>query len=367
MTKDPLRVWACGCSHVAADMRNIGRESLGSAIRQSETGDGIPDLAFDWDISVNLGDFSAAFGLPTAEEGHEIVRQFGELTRHPRESVYTLCGNHDRNAPDEAPGDWFRTFIDPLGENTAISGVDRDRYRYPIHGDWERYWFEVGNIRFLMMSDVNAGAQPVGRGELGGNPGGVVSNETFDWWVDQVEANHRDKIIVTAHHYVLKETTVASGQWEGMSRNANGDWQTEYHGYYADGTPEAASYLCWVGDDRDSGRFESWLDDHPGTVDLWLGAHTHTNPDDAHGGKTHIERRYGGCVFVNVAALTRSFVKHHAMPMSRLLTFQPESDEAQIDCYMHTDEYQPIGLYQDKSTTIQLSKPFSGVETKFRG
>ena len=96
-------VWASGCSHVIADHKN-GRDSLGDAIRQSEgtSSDGAP--AFEWDIGLNLGDFSAACGLPTEEEGREIVRQVRALSMHPREAVYTICGNHDRNAPDEEPG-----------------------------------------------------------------------------------------------------------------------------------------------------------------------------------------------------------------------------------------------------------------------
>ena len=48
-----LRVWACGCSHVAAD-KAAGRKSLADAIRQSETGNGNPDLAFDRDVCLNL-------------------------------------------------------------------------------------------------------------------------------------------------------------------------------------------------------------------------------------------------------------------------------------------------------------------------
>ena len=352
-----LRVWACGCSHVIAD-KAVGRESLADAIRQSETGNGNPELAFDWDICLNLGDFSAAFGLPTGEEGKEIVRQFGALTRHRREDVYTLCGNHDRNALDEPPGQWFRKYIDPFGENTAVSGVDRNRYRYPVHGDWERYRFDVGNVRFLMMSDVNESSQHAGRGRLGGNPGGVVSRETFDWWVDQVESSHCDRIVVTAHHYVLKETTVASGEWEGMTRDRDGSWRSEYHGYYAEGTPQGASYLYWVAGRPDGGAFESWLEAHPGTVDLWLGAHTHTDPDDTRGGKSHIETRYGGTTFVNVAALTRHFVKDHAMPISRLLIFEDGSDLLRVGCYMHTDEYRPRGFYEEKERTIRLTKAF---------
>ncbi|MGI9430089.1 MAG: hypothetical protein ACR2NM_15625 [Bythopirellula sp.] len=152
-------------------------------------------------------------------------------------------------------------------------------------GAFERYRFDVGNIRFLMMSDVNEKSQAKGRGELGGDPGGVVTQETFDWWVDQVEDNHRDKIIVSAHHYLLRDTTVATGEWEGMKRDRNGRWETDYHGFYAEGTPQAASYLYWVGGLGGEGQFERWLDDNPGKVDFWLGGHTHTNPDDRHGGK----------------------------------------------------------------------------------
>ena len=350
-------VWANGCSHVMADHKN-GRESLGDAIRQSEgtSEDGAPP--FDWDICLNLGDFSAAFGLPTEEEGREIVRQFKTLSMHPREAFYTICGNHDRNAPDEEPGFWFRKWIDPMGESSDLSGVHCEQYPYPVNGTWERYWFDVGNIRFLMMSDVNELSQAKGRGELRGNPGGVVSKDTFDWWVDQVESNRDDKIIVTAHHYVLKETTVASGEWEGMTKTVDGSWKTEYHGYYPEGTPNGASYLYWVSGQEDSGRFEQWLEKNPGSVDLWLGAHTHTNPDDTHGGKSHVEERYGGTTFVNVAALTRHFVKTHAMPISRILNFENGQDTVNVQCYMHTDEYRPIGIYKDKDTKVKLKKPF---------
>lgn len=349
MSKSKLNIWASGCAHVSADLAE-GRASLGDAIQQAERD-------FDWDIAINVGDFSAAFGLPTEEEGRAITRQFGALQTHRREDIYTICGNHDRNAPDEPVARWFRKWIDPMGEHTATSGVDVRRYRYPPTGTFERYHFEIGNIRFLMMSDMNEASQPLGRGVLGGNPGGVVTRDTFDWWVDQVETHHHDKIIVTAHHYLLRDTTVATGAWEGMKRDAAGNWTTDYHGYYEQGTPHAASYLYWVGGAAGDGAFETWLTANPGTVDFWLGGHTHTNPDDRHGGKGHIETGHGGVTFVNVSALTRWFVKDHAMPHSRLFTFQDGSDQAQIRCYMHSDEYRDQGFYADKQRQIQLTKP----------
>lgn len=350
MTGSTLKIWACGCPHVSADKKR-GRESLAEAIRQAERD-------FDWDIGLNVGDFSAAFGLPTDEEGAEIIRQFGALQRHRREDIYTICGNHDRNAPDQPEAMWFRRWIDPMGEHTESSGVDKSRYRFAPEGTFERYHFDAGNIRFLMMSDVNEASQPKGRGELGGNPGGVVTRETFDWWVEQVERNHRDKIIITAHHYLLKDTTVATGDWEGMTRDDSGEWTADYHGYYRDGTPHAASYLYWVGGSAGGGEFETWLEDNPGKVDFWLGGHTHTNPDDCHGGKSHVETRHGGVTFVNVSALTRWFVHPHAMPHSRVFTFTDGSDSAEIDCYMHSDEYRDQGFYPEKQCQIQLTKPF---------
>jgi hypothetical protein len=126
-------------------------------------------------------------------------------------------------------------------------------------------------VLFLMMGDRNDGGPPVGRGTRGGYPAGAVTLETFEWWVDQVESN-QDKIIISAHHHMLKETTVASGEWEGVN---NG-----YHGRFEDGAPIGASYLYFVSGEPDSGRFEGYLAEHPGAIDLWLGGHTHTNPDD---------------------------------------------------------------------------------------
>ncbi len=353
-----FHLWANGCAHVIHD-KSKGRESLADALRQSERGDAGGAPPFDWDICINIGDYSAAFGPPNDEEGAEIVRQFGAMTDHRREQVYSICGNHDRNPLGEPEGHWFRKWIDPMGENTPTSGVDRSAYPFPVHGTWERYWFDIGNIRFLMMSDVNEQSQELGRGPLGGNPGGVVSGETFDWWVDMVERSRGDRIVATVHHYVLKDTTVASGEWEGMKKGPDGAWRTDYHGYYARGTPNGASYLYWVGGAPDSGRFERYLEDHPGSVDLWFGGHTHTDPDDERGGKSHVETRYGGTTFINAAALTRFFVEDHAMPHSRVLTFAPGSREVRVRCYMHTDEHRPVGWYDAKERTISLTRPFS--------
>jgi hypothetical protein len=349
---DHLSLWTFGDAHVGTDLTH-GRRSLAESIGHSERGSEAGGPAFDWDLAIDLGDMSGGQDPPEDDEGRELVRQFSEsLREHSREQVYSLGGNHDRNAPHEPSGWWWERWVDPLGDHSELSGVDRANRPYAIEGTWERYSFQVGNMLFLMMSDINEPTQEVGRGELGGNPGGVVSGETFRWWVDMVESN-QDKIIVSAHHYMLKNTTVASGPWEGV-RQVDGKWVSHYHGYKERGTPGGASYLYWVDSVPDAEAFESYLADHPGAIDVWLGAHTHTHPDDTHGDKSHIEKKWG-VWFVNAGALT----KHHGttcMPMSRV--WEIDGDTARVRCYLHTSDHAPEGWYPPAERTLTLSKPF---------
>src|SRR5262245_41568540 len=350
-----FQVWVFSDAHIGTDREN-GRESLATALRQSEGASG-----FHWDIALDLGDVSGAQGNPKDPEGAEIVRQFGVLRQHHREDIYDLSGNHDRSGLDEPQAWWWRKWIDPTGEHTEFSGVNATKRPFPTEGTWERYSFRVGNLLFLMMSDINEPSQKIGRGTLGGNPGGVVSGETFRWWKKMVDAN-RSSIIISAHHYMLKDTTVASGECEGMRRGKDGSWQRWYHGYYPQGTPQGASYLYWVDSKRDSHVFEDFLAAKPGRVTLWLGAHTHTTPDDTFGGKSHVETRWG-TTFLNAAELTRYHgTPENQVPRSWLLTFTEGSDEVTARCYLHGDEYAPQGWYDKVRRVIKLGRPFRPAE-----
>lgn len=349
-TSNRLDVWAFADAHVGADLRH-GRTSLADAIRQTEEG-------FHWDLAVDCGDMSGAQGVPDDDEGREVVRQFGSLVRHRREDVYSLSGNHDRSPVTERPGNWWRTWVDPMGEHPDTSRVDSSLRRHPVDGTWERYSFRVGNVLFLMMSDINSPTQALGRDVVHGNPGGAVSGDTFEWWVRMVEAN-QDKIIVSAHHYVLRETTVASGDWEGFRKDAAGQWRSHYHGYKPQADPIGASHLHWVDGKPAVRSFERYLADHPGAVDVWLGAHTHTHPDDTYGGRSHVETKWG-VHFVNVAALTlhHNTPENHATPMSRLLSF--DGDALDVRCWLHTDHHAPRGWYEPVRRSLRLAKAYRG-------
>jgi len=356
MSEKSFRLWASGCCHVGTDLRAAQRESLVDSIRQSEQGGEEGGPAFDWDVGVHLGDFSGTQTPPDDAEGQEVVRQFGALAKHKREDFYCVVGNHDASGMDEPCQWWFRKWIDPTGENTAFSGVDPSRRTYPVEGTWEHYSFRVANVLFLMMADRNDGGPPVGRGVKGGYPAGAVSGETFDWWRQMLEDN-RDSIIISAHHHMLKETTVASGPSEGFKFDDAGERTNVYHGYFEDGAPEGASYLYFVDGKPDAQAFEGYLAEHPGAMDIWLGGHTHTNPDDTCGGRTHVERKWD-VNFINVAALSLRHGKEN-IPMSRLLTFTEGSDEVKVQCYMHTSHYAPQGWHAKAGRTIRIGKAFA--------
>lgn len=354
-----FHVWAAGDSHVGTDIKH-GIRSLERAIGQSE-GRGGP--AFPWDVMIDIGDLSGNQGAPADDEGQLAAEQYANaLQKHQRSQIYNVAGNHDATfADDPNPQWWFKKYGDPLGEHTAVSGVDSKKRPWGVHGQWDRYSFQFGNVIVLMMSDRNDGGPPVGRGEKGGYPAGAVTRETFDWWVQQVEAN-QDKVIISVHHHMLKETTVGSGEWDGFhidQRDQYGRPIPHYHGYFGDGGPMGSGYLYWVDGNPDAQAFERYLAANPGAIDLWIGGHTHSFPDDVKNGRSHIERKWD-VTFLNCAAMTsfHNSMKHGPVPMSRPLTFTDSSDELDIRCYMHTDEYQPIGFYEKARRKVKLRKKF---------
>src|SRR4030095_6263272 len=93
------RWWVFSEAHVGTDKAQ-GRDSLATALRQSESASG-----FEWDVALDLGDMSGMQDTPQDAEGQEIVRQFSVLTRHRREQIYDLSGNHDSRGLNE-PQAW---------------------------------------------------------------------------------------------------------------------------------------------------------------------------------------------------------------------------------------------------------------------
>ncbi len=360
-----FRVWVASDCHLTADIRH-GRESLAEAIRQSEGRQaGAPPFA--WDIMVDAGDLSASQFPPTDEDGRELVRQYRALSKHNREDVYNVPGNHDGTYYDRGVAWWFRKWADPLGEHTELSGVDASRRPFPIEGTWERYRFAAGNVVFLMLSDRNSAPAPVGRGRSdqklkGGFPAGAVTRETFDWWKRQVLDN-QDKILITVHHHVLRDTTTRSGYGEGEG----------FHG--KSGGVEGSSYLYFTIENEcpkqfeyststpeDPGPFERFLEQFHqengrAAIDLWIGGHSHAmTPDQSFNGKGLAEKKWG-VTFLQVSGLTR----YHAggIPSSRLLTFTGGGRKLDVKLYLHEPyEDASVGWYRPAARTVTLRHTF---------
>ncbi|MCA8942702.1 MAG: LamG domain-containing protein [Planctomycetes bacterium] len=353
-------VWATSCAHLSVDLR-MGRESLARPIRQSEGQiDGSP--AFDWDIMLNAGDICGTNRVPREKEGLEYLRQTQALRHHLREQIYSVSGNHDASHFDpESETNWFEEWIDPLGEHRETSLIDASRRPFPVFGEWDHYGFVAGNILFLMLSDRNDLPHPVGKGEAddggyGGYPAGALTRESFEWWKSQVLAN-QDKIIITVHHHVLRDTTTASGVDEG----------SRYHHSKLDRAH--ASYLYYLVETRSPKLEFSSATDAFATffrefqeangrpaIDMWVGGHTHVvGPDDRTGNKSITEQRWG-VTFLQVAALT----KYHGgtTPLSRLIEFQDGSAEADAKVYLH-ESYRAHrrGFFEPAERTIPLRHP----------
>jgi hypothetical protein len=303
-------------------------------------------------------------GRPEDEQGQEVIRQYAVLTQHRREQIYNIAGNHDAS-PLGHPASggkeanwWFREWADPVGEHPETSLVDNARRPYPTDGTWERYTFKVGNIRFVMMSDRNDLPYPVGREASGGaSPAGAVTEETFAWWKRLVEtARANNEIIVSRHHHMLRETTVGSGDFEGVRKNPDGTYRRgKYHG--ADGAPEGASYLHFPGDKPKAQAFEQYFAAHPSGVDLWLGGHTHTFPDEVCNGRSHVEQKWG-VNFVNCAQLSKFHGTVTCPPMSRHFTFTEGSPLVRVRCCLHDDTYAAPGWYPPSERVLEFSRPF---------
>lgn len=345
-----FRVWVFGCSHLTRDIRNYGLQSLGRAIAHSESED-----FGGWDIAIDLGDHCGGVDeTPTRKDGDEVVRQFGALRHHARESIYSVQGNHDREGPGQPKGWWFRRFVDPLSENTIISGVDSASRPYAIDGTWERYKFQVGNIVFLMMSDVTRPETNM-RGILGGDPGGVVSAETLEWWLDQV-ASYRNgsEIVITCHHYLPKNTTAGTGDYEGGTLS-NGVYVRLYHGPGKE--PKGSGRLHYIDEESDTTSFIDHLQAHQGDCAIWLGAHTHARPGTEINGRKLREELYG-CHFVNCAALTKyhGAGKVQQYPRSRVFTFTDDSNEVVIRNWYHDTSYAPTVGYYGQPVNLTIGK-----------
>jgi hypothetical protein len=81
------------------------------------------------------------------------------------------------------------------------------------------------------------------------------------------------------------------------------------------------------------------------------------HPDAVVGGKGSVETRWG-THFLNVGALTRHHTGLPNPPKSWRLTLEEGSDRLRVECYLHTDEFLPLGWYAPATRELILPRPF---------
>lgn len=282
------------------------------------------------------GDAFGGQGFPDDEAGKNTAWQerAGLQSIRP-EDVFAVAGNHDRGPePGSDCLDWFAKYRDPFCEHTETSGRDPKYQRIKPTGALEAYEVQIGNIIFLCLSDVNRFATPRTE-ERGGDPGGVVTPQQYQWWKDRC-AHYRGTgaIVVTVAHYAPFNTTSGTGEYEGGVILPDGTYDGIYN-QKGITNGRGSSFLCFVGD-QFGYPFVEHLAEHPGDCDVWFHNHLHIPHGVRVGGKGHIETVHG-CTFINAGHISR---KHHgdlsnAAPKHRVAVWFDGEDTMTLESIMH--------------------------------
>ncbi len=121
--------------------------------------------------------------------------------------------------------------------------------------------------------------------------------------------------------------------------------------------------------DETPGPFETFLEEFEAengrpAIDFWVGAHSHSHPDDHVDGRGLVAQKFG-VTFMQIAALTH----YHSgrTPMSWMLSFTEDSDQVDIGNYIHRAPFYnhiPKSVMNEKGVeAVGVAAPEGGLET----
>ena len=357
---ETFALWASSDPHVireelvdSFDPTAVSRESMRVAVEQADSPTG-----FYYDIGVNLGDL-LDHGYETVESFQKYLSQLSHSSKD-KHYWYHVGGNNDENSVlndgVSIDNEFYRQCIDPVGEFTATSGIDNTKRPYPVTGTYERYYFDVGNIRFLFLSDRNDLPAPYGRGEGGFFVDGAITLDTYKWLVEQIIKNP-DRIIVIFCHHPLKDTTIGTG----IDESWQGQYMTSYNPNNKN-NPErrlqTTLHQVYDVDDFDSPKFKNLLSQNTGIVDMWISGHVHLLVEEIFNGKGKYAYTFGGHHF-NVGTICRYRHPYNIISaQSNLFTFHSGSDKFDSTVYVYDHPSIKQGFYEPEHRILILKRTF---------
>ena len=201
---------------------------------------------------------SGAQGTPKDEEGREIVRQFSVLAGIVANRSTTCRAITTAAVLTSRRRGGGESGSIPRASTRSSPEWTRAKRPYPIEGTWERYSFRVGNLLFLMMSDINEPSQKSWSGNAWRQPGRCRKRRD----VSLVEAKRRDEPLVDHRQRPSLRPQGYDRRIGRVGGNAaRREWRMEVlvSRLLSQGTPQGASFLYWVDSKPDSGAFENIL------------------------------------------------------------------------------------------------------------
>ncbi len=330
-TAQDFKIWAWGCSHLKTDLSH-SENNIEDALAQ------ISSYGFDFDFSINTGDFDGNQTFPTLvapfpAEGADIVTEFDTQTGF-RDKLYLISGNHDCG---DAEMDWFLRYLDPKRENTSFSNADINAFLYTptyMNGtDWHSYYIEFGRNLILFISDRNDLPFPYGRGGsviTGGHPSGSITLETWNWMKSTILAN-TDKNIFVVTHMNPRNTTIGSPDGDGVCGN--------FHGTSGISDGSGSLYSIYDEDlmsaDSPTDAILDFLRDNTHSVVAWFATHTHTFLDEFYNSRG-VRYDIHGVSFINIGHLNRWHNNTGRRPMesgSKFITIS--NNNIKIEHFIH--------------------------------
>lgn len=340
----------------------------------------------EWDIAVNLGDNVSPNGNDADHD--DFIAEFSGLSNgHEIDDVYHIMGNSDATVKSDPNGAnfYFQRYCDPFGLNTTYSGVTQRPY--PITGTYDAYYFTVGNMLIIMISDRNDDDPPSGEnGQDRADPdgrraGGAWTTEQWTFLKNTVE-NNTDKIIIVGSHQAIKDTSLGSGWGEFVDAHHEGrtlkvddlfdkdDVNEQYafqKGYVGFIENTQGTINTTTGDSTVTDDIKTWLETNGQYIDLWLTAHFHRYIGESYNSKTRYAEVYG-CKFLNITCINSHYGYYtysngvNGTPVeveskSNLLSIN--GNNLNIKTYIHDDPYAvtPNGFYAAEEFNITLKTP----------